>query len=509
VVAAQGWHVNACPVLLDYAVYIQLLRQTLHKNTAMACIICLFFGSIIERVLVRTYFFSRIMRGGLIMIVMKFGGSSVANAERIRYVASIVKSALPRKPVLVLSAMGDTTDHLLEAAEAALSGIVSVETIEKLHLETAAELELGAEFVRDEIQPLLEELKNLLMGISLIQELTTRTRDYLVSFGERLSVRMSAAWLRSQGIQARAFDAWDAGFISNAVFGSADIPDTAWNSIAGILSPLVESGTLPVVTGFIGKTPEGHITTLGRGGSDLTATLIGSACGAEEVQVWKDVDGILTADPRVVKAAQPVSTVTYEEAAELAYFGAQVLHPRSMQPCIKTGTPVRVKNSYNPEAPGTRIIGALDTGAGPVRAITSKKNVTLVDIVSSRMLGQHGFLASVFSCFEERKLSVDMVATSEVSVSLTLDAVHDLAGLKRELEKIASVNIRKGKAIVTLISDVKKSSEILGKCFSTCAKLGVQVQMVSHGASKVNVSFIVNDSEAPAVVKELHGVFFG
>jgi aspartate kinase len=443
------------------------------------------------------------------MIVMKFGGSSVANAERIRHVAGIVVDALPRKPVLVLSAMGDTTDHLLEAADAALKGSVSIERIETLHCATVSELGLAEEVVSAEITPLLEELRSLLVGISLIGELTGRTKDYLVSFGERLSIRVAAAYFRSIGVKAVALDAWDAGFRSDSNFTSAEVLEESWSVIAGTVGPLVESGVLPVVTGFIAKDGDGRITTLGRGGSDLTATIIGAASGAEEVQVWKDVDGILTADPRLVKNATPVGTVTYEEAAELAYFGAQVLHPRSMQPCIRTGTPVRVKNSYNPQAPGTRIIASLESGAGPVRAITSKKNVTLVDIVSTRMLGQYGFLARVFDTFESHKVSVDMVATSEVSLSLTLDAAHELAALKHDLERIASIEIKKAKAIVTLIGDVRRSSEILEKAFGVCARLGVQVQMVSQGASKVNVSFIVDDAQAGEVVKALHGAFFG
>jgi aspartate kinase len=236
--------------------------------------------------------------------------------------------------------------------------------------------------------------------------------------------------------------------------------------------------------------------------------MIAAAMNAEEVQVWKDVDGILTADPRIVKTAKPVETVTYEEAAELAYFGAQVLHPRAMLPCLKTGTPVRVKNSYNPGAPGTRIIESLDKKTGPVRAITSRKNITLVDIVSTRMIGQHGFLAGVFAIFEKHKLSVDMVATSEVSVSLTLDAARDLEKLKHDLSKIASVEIKSSKAIVTIIGDVRRSSEILQRAFGVCVLLGIQVQMVSQGASKVNISFIVDDTQAGEVVAALHQCFF-
>jgi aspartate kinase len=442
------------------------------------------------------------------MIVMKFGGSSVANAERIRHVAEIVQAQLERKPVLVLSAMGDTTDHLLEAANDAFrSGIVSVEKVEQLHLATIKELKLPSQAQKD-IKPLIDEFKSLLSGISLIRELTYRTKDYLVSFGERLSVRIVAAYLASIHINARAFDAWDLGFISDSNFTQAELIKESWDLIPEKILPLIEAGVLPVVTGFIARDVNSNTTTLGRGGSDLSATMIAASCKAEEAQVWKDVDGILTADPRLVKQARPVELVSYEAAAELADFGAQVLHPRAMQPCMKTGTPVLVKNSYNPEAPGTRIVSALGKKVSPIQAITSRKNVTLVDIVSTRMLGQYGFLAEVFSCFAKHSLSVDMVATSEVSVSLTLDAVHDLTALRKDVSRIASVEIKTGKAIVTIIGDVRRSSEILARAFRTCEILGVKVQMVSQGASKVNISFIVDDSEAAEVVKALHGDFF-
>jgi aspartate kinase len=472
------------------------------------------------------------------MIVMKFGGSSVANAGRIRHVADIVTARLDRNPVLVLSAMGDTTDHLLEAAGAAYHrGLVSAGPIAELHLAAVGDLNLD-DGVRGEVQSLLDELTSLLSGISLIRELTPRTRDYLQSFGERLSTRIAAAYLRTLGMRAAAYDAWQLGFVSNSNHGAAELLEESWDRIPKAILPLVEGGTLPVVTGFIARDPQGTITTLGRGGSDLSATMIAAACKAEEAQVWKDVDGILTADPRIVKDARPVETVTYEEAAELAYFGAQVLHPRAMLPCMKTGTPMLVKNSYNPGAPGTRIVASLDAapstgsrpagpsrdgtpprgnspgkrGAGkkppPVRAITSRKNVTLVDLVSTRMLGQYGFLAEVFSIFAQRHISVDMVATSEVSVSLTLDTVHDLPDLRTELSRIASVEVRAGKAIVTIVGNVRRSSEILARAFRTCEIIGVPVQMVSQGASKVNISFIVDDTEVEEVIRALHIDFF-
>jgi len=442
------------------------------------------------------------------MIVMKFGGSSVADATRLRHVADIVKTQFTKKPVLVLSAMGDTTDHLLEAGDLALKeGKVEIKHVEKLHHATIKTLKLP---IQKEMSALFDELSRLLSGISLIRELSPRTKDYLVSFGERFSVRIAAAYLKSLNMNARAFDAWEMGFLSNSNYTQAELLKESWDLIPAKILPLIKGNVLPVVTGFLAKDEKGSITTLGRGGSDLSATMIAAACRAAEVQVWKDVDGILTSDPRIVKNAKPVQNVTYDEAAELAYFGAQVLHPRAMQPCMKTGTPVLVKNSYNIEAPGTRIEQTL-TGAKkspPVRAITSKHKVTLVDIVSTRMLGQFGFLSEVFKIFARYNISVDMVATSEVSVSLTLDTSYDLGEVKKELSKIASVEVKSGKAIVSIIGNVKRSSEILARAFRICQLLGVTVQMVSQGASKVNISFIVNDSEADEVVKALHLDFF-
>jgi len=442
------------------------------------------------------------------MIVMKFGGSSVADAARLRHVGEIVKSQLTRKPAIVLSAMGDTTDHLLDAGDLALQkGKVEIKNVEKLHQATIKTLKLP---IQKEIDSLLDELTRLLSGIALIRELTPRTKDYLVSFGERLSVRISAAYFKSIKMNAKAFDAFDLGFLSDSSYTHAELLKESWDLIPQKTLPLIKGNVLPVVTGFIAKDEKGSITTLGRGGSDLSATMIAASCRAEEVQVWKDVDGILTADPRIVKNAKPVQNLTYEEAAELAYFGAQVLHPRAMQPCMKTGTPVIVKNSYNIEAPGTRIEQASTTAkkSPPVRAITSRLNVTLVDIVSTRMLGQHGFLAEVFSTFSRNGVSIDMVATSEVSVSITIDATQDLAELKKDLSKIANVEIKTGKAIVSIIGNVKRSSEILARAFRICQFMGVTVQMISQGASKVNISFIVNDTEAAEVVNALHMDFF-
>ena len=440
------------------------------------------------------------------MIVMKFGGSSVANAERIKHVASIIKAYKEKKPVVVLSAMGDTTDHLLEAADQAVKGIVDVEGVAKLHKETAELLNVNIETIQD----LLKELNQLLTGISMLKEISKRSRDYLVSFGERMSVRMMAAYLTKEGIPAKFYDAWDIGILSDSNYMAAELLDSVWDDIPKYLTGY-KNGTdveIPIVTGFIAKDVKGNITTLGRGGSDLTATMIGAAMQAEEVQTWKDVDGILTTDPRIVKEAKPVPEVTYEEAQELAMFGAQVLHPRSMVPVRKSGTPVRVKNSYNITSPGSIIVENHTGKVPPVCAITTVKNITLIDIVSSRMLGAAGFLAHVFNNFLKWNISIDVIATSEVSVSLTVNTKADLSGLIADLEQASQVSVRKEKAIVTIICDAAHSSAILASGFQALAEEGINVQMISQGASKVNISMIVDADEADKTIQILHSAYF-
>ena len=437
---------------------------------------------------------------------MKFGGSSVANAERIKHVASIIRAYKDKRPVVVLSAMGDTTDHLLEAADKAVTGVIEVSGVAKLHEDTAAELGVNI----DTIKALLDELKQLLTGISMLKEISKRSRDYLVSFGERMSVRMMAAYLEKEGIPSQFYDAWDIGIKSDSNFMAAELTDDVWEAIPASLNDYKNGKDLkiPIVTGFIAKDAKGNITTLGRGGSDLTATMIGAAMHADEVQTWKDVDGILTTDPRVVKDAKPVPEVTYEEAQELAMFGAQVLHPRSMMPVRKTGTPVRVKNSYNISSPGSVIVEKHSGKVPPVCAITTVKHITLIDIVSSRMLGAAGFLAHIFNNFLKWNISIDVIATSEVSVSLTVNTKADLSGLIADLEQASQVSVRENKAIVTIICDAAHSSAILASGFDALADEGINVQMISQGASKVNISMIVDDDEAERTVQILHEAYF-
>ncbi|GAU24684.1 hypothetical protein TSUD_322920 [Trifolium subterraneum] len=454
--------------------------------------------------------------------VMKFGGSSVANAVRIREVANLILSFPQERPIIVLSAMGKTTNRLLLAGEKAVScGVTNADSIDELsdikdlHLRTVEELGVD----RNVIAKHLEELEQLLKGVAMMKELTPRTQDYLVSFGECMSTRIFAAYLNTLGVRARQYDAFEIGFITTDDFTNADILEATYPAVAKRLhGDWVSDPAIPIITGFLGKARKScAVTTLGRGGSDLTATTIGKALGLPEIQVWKDVDGVLTCDPNLCPQAEPVPFLTFDEAAELAYFGAQVLHPQSMRPAREGDIPVRVKNSYNPKAPGTLITKTRDMSKALLTSIVLKRNVTMLDIVSTRMLGQFGFLAKVFSIFEDLGISVDVVATSEVSISLTLDPSklwsreliqQELDYVVEELEKISVVNLLKNRSIISLIGNVQMSSLILEKAFQVLRTLGVTVQMISQGASKVNISLVVNDSEAEQCVRALHKTFF-
>ena len=436
------------------------------------------------------------------MIIMKFGGSSLANAERIRHVGKIIEMHLDDSPFLVLSAIGKTTDDLIHAGKAALSGFVDLEKITETHMAILEDLNLK----NTGVEELLDELLNLLKGIFLIKELSPRTMDHLLSFGERLSTRLFCGYLCQQGIKSKAIDGWNAGLVTTSDFNRAELLPESYKNISSIFQDF-EDG-IPVITGFIAKDLNGMITTLGRGGSDLTAAVIGAAIGVREIQVWKDVHGILSTDPRILETAFPVPSISFEEASELAYFGAKVLHPLSILPAMKKEIPVRVKNSYDPAHPGTLIVSNISRKNGLVTAITYKPSQAMVHICSTRMLGQYGFLAKVFQIFADLKISVDVIATSEVSISLTLENQEGLSELERRLREIATIETQQGKTIISLIGCTKHSSLILEKSLKTLSHGGIGVQMISHGASNVNTSLVVNDEEAKKSIHLLHEQFF-
>lgn len=465
-------------------------------------------------------------------VVMKFGGSSVADAARMREVATIVMSFPEHMPVLVLSAMGKTTNNLLMAGESALQcdtkedvrALESIKAVRALHMDTMDALGTDEE-TREDVRGLLKKLEQVCTGIALMQEVTPRTRALLVSFGERMSTRIFAAYLRSLGVNSEQVDSTDDVFVTTDDYENGSILDETYEKTKARLT--LPPGAKPVVrvfTGFLGRgIKTGAICTLGRGGSDLTATVIGKALGLKEVQVWKDVDGVLSADPREVEGTVPMPFLSFQEATELAYFGAQVLHPQSMRPAMDSDELcVRVKNSYNIRAPGT-VIGhsrADDLHADwLLTSIVQKKNVTMLDITSTRMLGQFGFLAKVFNIMATNGISVDVVATSEVSVSLTLDPAklwsRDLA--KEELDKlvqdfenegIASVSYSTGHSILSLIGNVERNNEIMERSFKALRAADVKVKMISQGASKTNISLLVDQAQGSDAVRAIHAEFF-
>lgn len=436
------------------------------------------------------------------MIVMKFGGSSLAGADRIRHVAQLLRANIENNPIIVLSAIGKTTDELIETGRAALGGKPDPTKIAHAHLKILEELNLPQTVIAD----VLEEFSGVLQGISLLHELTPKTMDHLLSFGERFSTRIFSAHLSQEGISAEAVEGWNAGLVTTSNFNKAELLNESYERIRTAFSS--RKSKVPVVTGFIAKDANGAITTLGRGGSDLTAAILGAALNVREIQVWKDVHGILSTDPRILEAAFPIPSISFEEAAELAYFGAKVLHPMSILPAMKKNIPVRVKNSYDPMHPGTLILSDMVHNNGLVTAITYKPGQAMVHICSTRMLGQYGFLAKVFQIFEDMKISVDVIATSEVSISLTLENQEGIAELQRRLSEIATVDVQLHKTIVSLIGSTKYSSQILERALKTLSDGGIGVQMISHGASNVNTSMVVNDSEAKKSIHLLHEHFF-
>jgi len=462
------------------------------------------------------------------MLVMKFGGSSLATPAHLRRAASIVRDRLNRHPIVVLSAMGSTTNELLAAADRAFhTGEVDITKIKDIALATFGELKVD---VPADVTGLLDDLQRILSGIALLKEISTRTRDLVVSFGERLSVRVfsvlfnhvAATELKEKLPEAKPVDSWEAGMSTTSGGGSANsaftqcevLPQT-YVKLNEFFFPLRKDyAYLPVVTGYIAKDPQGTITTLGRDGSDLTATIVGAAVQASEVQIWKDVSGVMTTDPRVVPAARPVKILTFEEAAELSTFGSKVVHPAAILPVWMVSVPISVLNSTAPEQPGTRILSELESADlrdGLVAAMSSQREITMIVIRSTRMLGQHGFLAHVFDVLHKFEVSVDVIATSEVTVSLTLDRGYkavDLEGLKEELEKVAKVEVREGMGMLTLIANKKDKTTVLRQAFEVFEEMKVEVEMVSHGASNVNVTFVIQNKALLDCARRLHARFF-
>ncbi|HTW82351.1 MAG TPA: lysine-sensitive aspartokinase 3 [Terracidiphilus sp.] len=451
------------------------------------------------------------------LVVMKFGGTSVEDPAAIIRTATIVggRVAQGKRPVVVVSAMAKVTDQLLRAASCASQGdrtgaLAVSSRLRSRHRDTAAALvktPAEAATLIDLIDSKFDSLDEVLRGLAAILELTPRISDLIVSYGERISSQITAAAFRERGIDAAHVDARDV-IITDSEFGRAAPMDALIEQRAQEkLIPLLEKGMVPVMGGFISSNEAGMTTTLGRGGSDFTGALVGGAVNADAIEIWTDVDGIMTADPRVCPDALRVKIISFEEAAELAYFGAKVLHPATILPAVKKNIPVLVLNSRNAANEGTRIISIAPHCKSPFKSIAVKKKLSIIDVVASRMLMTHGYLRQIFEVFDRHKCAVDMVSTSEVSVSLTVDSNSSLPEISAELSKLADVKYEGKKALVCMVGeDIRGKNGMAAQVFSAIRH--INVRMISQGASEINMSFMIDEDDADEAVRSLHAAFF-
>jgi aspartate kinase len=451
------------------------------------------------------------------LVVMKFGGTSVEDTAAIGRTAAIVagRVAQGRQPVVVVSAMAKVTDQLLRAAAAASlgdrTGALAISSrLRARHRDTAAELvknSADAVALINFIDQKFDSLDEVLRGLSAILELTPRISDLIVSYGERISSRIVAAAFCERAIDAVHVDAREVIITDSQFQKAAPLDEIIEKRAAEKLRPLVALGKVPVMGGFIASNEAGITTTLGRGGSDFTGALIGGALTAEAIEIWTDVDGIMTSDPRVCPDALRVKIISFEEAAELAYFGAKVLHPATILPAVKKNIPVLVLNSRNAACEGTRIASLAPHCKSPFKSIAVKKKLSIIDVVASRMLMTHGYMKEIFTIFDKHHCPVDMVSTSEVSVSLTVDSNDNLPAIAADLSQLADVKYEGHKALICLVGDdIRGQSGMAAQVFGAIKH--INVRMISQGASEINMSFMIDEDDADEAVRSLHAAFF-
>ena len=448
------------------------------------------------------------------MIIAKFGGTSVADAAAIGRLVGIVRSRIGDRPVVVVSALAKVTDALLGLAPlvhagdgAALAG--AIRALVERHAATARDLggaEAAMPAIAEDAAALHREL-----GAALGRMLRPAELDALAGRGELWSSRLVEAALEGAGLAATWVDVRPI-MVTDDRFGRATpYLQTLTTRARECLRPLVEAGRVPVTQGFIGATADGTPTTLGRGGSDFTAALLGAALEVERVEIWTDVNGLMTADPRIVPSARTLRAASYEEAAELATFGAKVLHPATAQPLVRAGIPIVVLNSTRPDEPGTIIEPSAELermGDSPVRSISWKRGITVVNVRAPRMLGAHGFLRAMFQVFERHEVVVDVLASSEVSVSLTVEDRTRLDAVVRDLAELGEVWVEAHRAIIAVVGiGIRATPGLAARLFRAVQPANVEV--ISQGASAINMTFVVQERDGPGVVRRLHQEFFG
>jgi aspartate kinase len=446
------------------------------------------------------------------VIVLKFGGTSVGSAVAIDRAVSIVRSRINAKPIVVVSALAGTTNELLAIAEQAAKGHLvgasrGVQLLRERHLREADTLlpaSAGVE-VAAELSAHFDELARLAEAISVFGYVTPRSLDAIAAFGELCSTLLLTAVLRERGVAAEPIDARDVVITDDCFTEALPQTDAIGERVREKVLPLVRSGRVPVLGGFIGRSRGGVTTTLGRGGSDFTASLIGAAAQADAIEIWTDVDGMLTADPRLVEGAHLIEEIRFDEAAELASFGARVLHPNTIAPAVRVGIPVYVLNSQRPDGHGTRI--TFDAPRRPVTAIAGKAGITIVRVRSPRMLLAHGFLLRIFDVFNRHNVAVDVVSTSEVSVSMTVDEGEPLEDLVVDLSKLGDVAIERDRGIVAVVgAGLSDDGDAMGRAL-LCLR-GLTLHMLSLSATGINLTAVVDGGVVPDAIRSLHAEFF-
>jgi aspartate kinase len=435
------------------------------------------------------------------MIVMKFGGTSVEDAAAIERSCRIVGERVSRKPFVVVSALGGATNSLLEAGSYAARGEMAkamtiADRLEYRHCELLPST--AEQFVR---------LRELLKALAAIGEFSFRTQDLVASYGEALSSLIFVDRMKQLGFDAVHIDARQCVVTDNKFGKASPLMDVTASRLEEAARSHLNAGRAVVMGGYIGSTLSGVTTTLGRGGSDYSAAIAGAALNADEIQIWTDVDGMMTADPRIVPGAWKVRDISFDEASELAYFGAKVLHPLTVLPAVEKNIPVYILNSRRPGGSGTRITREASPCKNLIKSIACKRGISIVTVSSSRMLMAHGFLRALFEVFDRHHTSVDMVATSEVSVSLTLDDTSSLPSIVEELKQLGDVTVSSKTALICLVgNNLKYTPGVARRAFGSIAD--INILMVSHGASNINFSFLVDEKDANTAIQRLHADFF-
>ena len=457
---------------------------------------------------------------------MKFGGTSLDDAEKMKHVAGLISRYLDEgyELVVVASALSGVTDELLkmsrEASRADADVTGWVDKLFEKHIRIAEKAVSNSDalnMVVKTLEELRDELEKLLYGIHYIREVTPRSRDYVLSFGERMSTPILWGSLTSIGVKARWLTGWDAGIVTDSNYGEAKpFIELSKLQLKRILQPIIDKGEVPVVTGYIAKSQDGSITTLGRGGSDYTATLIAAALKVDEVWLWTDVDGLMTADPRIEPSAKTIKELSFEEAVEMTALGAKRMHPRALEPAMEEDIPVRIRNTFNPDNPGTIITSKPKEPGGVVKAVTLVRDVGLINVQGFGMVGTPGTAARIFQVLGNAGINIMMISqtVSESNISMIvpgsvlMKAVSLLetallgTGLVKDITYESDVSV-----VAAVGRGMRGRPGTAARIFKAVAEKGVNIRMIAQGSSELNISLVVKEGDCEKAVRAIHEEF--